>query len=193
MEARDSIIGARSRSEEAGRARTKLSPSGSGRGIVRAGTTVPEGQRLCYRTAMPVEEAKIVTESSVSARIIAAGIVIAFLYWASSVLVTLIVSVSLAYFLDPMVTWMESWHVPRALGSLLVVLLSLALLMIIVWTLVDRVDQFGRDWPSYRAPLRAAANVVSKKLESFEAHVSEIEPGGDRAGQRIVEVAESHP
>jgi len=142
---------------------------------------------------MPVEETKIVTASSVSARIIAAGIVIAFLYWASSVLVTLIVSVLLAYFLDPLVTWMESWHVPRALGSLLVVLLSLALLMIIVWTLVDRVDQFGRDWPSYRAPLRAAANVVSKKLESFEAHVSEIEPGGDRAGQRIVEVAESHP
>jgi predicted PurR-regulated permease PerM len=35
--------------------------------------------------------------------------------------------------------------------------------------------------------------VVSKKLETFEAHVSEIEPGGDHAGQRIVEVAESHP
>jgi predicted PurR-regulated permease PerM len=142
---------------------------------------------------MPVEETKIVTASSVSARIIAAGIVIAFCYWASSVLVTLVVSVLLAYFLDPLVTWMESWHIPRALGSLLVVLFSLALLMIIGWTLVERVDQFGRDWPSYREPLRAAAAVVSKKLESFEAHVSEIEPGGDRAGQRIVEVAESHP
>jgi predicted PurR-regulated permease PerM len=142
---------------------------------------------------MPVEETRIISASSVSARIIAAGIVIAFLYWASSVLVTLIVSVLLAYFLDPVVTWMESWHIPRALGSLLVVLLSLALLMIMGWTLVERVDQFGRDWPSYRAPLRAAANVVSKKLESFEAHVSEIEPGGDHAGQRIVEVAESHP
>jgi predicted PurR-regulated permease PerM len=142
---------------------------------------------------MPVEETRIINASSVSARIIAAGIVIAFLYWASSVLVTLIVSVLLAYFLDPLVTWMESWHIPRALGSLLVVLLSLALLMIMGWTLVERVDQFGRDWPSYRAPLRAAANVVSKKLETFEAHVSEIEPGGDHAGQRIVEVAESHP
>jgi predicted PurR-regulated permease PerM len=142
---------------------------------------------------MPVEETRIISASSVSARIIAAGIVIAFLYWASSVLVTLIVSVLLAYFLDPLVTWMESWHIPRALGSLLVVLLSLALLMIMGWTLVERVDQFGRDWPSYRAPLRAAANVVSNKLETFEAHVSEIEPGGDRTGQRIVEVAESHP
>jgi len=53
---------------------------------------------------MPVEETKIISTSSVSARIIAAGIVIAFCYWASSVLVTLIVSVLLAYFLDPVVT-----------------------------------------------------------------------------------------
>jgi predicted PurR-regulated permease PerM len=171
----------------------KLSPLTQARGVAHAGTGVPAGERLCYRTAMPVEETRIISASSVSARIIAAGIVIAFLYWASSVLVTLIVSVLLAYFLDPLVTWMESWHIPRALGSLLVVLLSLALLMIMGWTLVERVDQFGRDWPSYRAPLRAAANVVSNKLETFEAHVSEIEPGGDRTGQRIVEVAESHP
>jgi len=103
----------------------------------------------------------------VSARIIAGGIVIAFCYWASSVLVTLIVSVLLAYFLDPVVTWMEEWHIPRALGSLLVVLFSLALIMIMVWTLVERVDQFGRDWPNYQKPLRAAANVVEKRLETF--------------------------
>lgn len=142
---------------------------------------------------MPVEETKVVAASSVSARIIAAGIVIAFCYWASSVLVTLIVSVLLAYFLDPLVTWMEDIHIPRALGSLLVVLFSLALLMILAWTLVERVDQFGRDWPNYQKPLRAAANAVEKKLETFEAHVSEIEPGADHTGQRVVEVAESHP
>jgi predicted PurR-regulated permease PerM len=142
---------------------------------------------------MPVEETKVIAASSVSARIIAAGIVIGFCYWASSVLVTLVVSVLLAYFLDPLVTWMESWHVPRALGSLLVVLFSLALLMFLGWTLVERVDQFGRDWPNYQKPLRAAANAVEKKLETFEAHVSEIEPGSDRVGQRVVEVAESHP
>jgi len=147
---------------------------------------------VCYRTAMPVDEAKIITASSVSARIIAAGIVIAFLYWASSVLVTLIVSVLLAYFLDPVVNWMEEWHIPRALGSLLVVLLSLSLILVLVWTLVERVDQFGRDWPSYQKPLRAAASAVEKRMESFEAHVSEIEPA-EKTGERVVAVTESHP
>jgi predicted PurR-regulated permease PerM len=151
------------------------------------------GQHGCaIVTAMPVEEAKIVTAASASARIIAAGIVIAFCYFASTILMTLIVAVLMAYFLDPVVTWMESWHMPRALGSLIVVLVTLALIAVLGWTLVDRVDQFGQDWPQYRQPLRSSILVVEQRLSSLEARVSEITPGA-QPGQQIVEVAESHP
>ena len=112
-----------------------------------------------------------------SARIIAAGIVIAFCYWASTVLVTVVVSVLAAYFLDPIVTWLEEWHIPRALGALIVVLSTLCMLLLLAWTLILRVDQFGQDWPNYQKPLREAAAAVEKKLETLESHVSEIEPG----------------
>jgi predicted PurR-regulated permease PerM len=141
---------------------------------------------------MPVEDAKIVTAASASARIIAAGIVIAFCYFASTVLMTLIIAVLTAYFLDPVVTWMESWHMPRALGSLVVVLVTLALIAVLGWTLVDRADQFGQDWPQYRQPLRSAFVIVEQRLSTLEAHVSEITPV-EQPGQQIVEVAESHP
>jgi predicted PurR-regulated permease PerM len=141
---------------------------------------------------MPVDEAKLVATSSPSARIIAAGMVIAFCYFASSILMTLLVAVLMAYFLDPVVTWMESWHMPRALGSLVVVLVTLALIAFLGWTLIDRADQFGQDWPKYRAPLRLASNAVQERLSTLEAHVSEITPV-DEPGQKIVEVAESHP
>ncbi|HXQ26497.1 MAG TPA: AI-2E family transporter [Candidatus Acidoferrales bacterium] len=141
---------------------------------------------------MPVEETRIVTGSSASARIIAAGIVIGFCYWASTVLVTLLVAVLMAYFLDPVVTWLERLHIPRALGSLLIVLVTLALLAVLGWSLVDRADQFSQDWPNYRAPLRALAQAVESRLENIEAHVSEIEPGA-HVGSRIVTIAESHP
>jgi predicted PurR-regulated permease PerM len=143
---------------------------------------------------MPVEEteARIITSSSVSARIIAAGIVIAFCYWASSVLVTLLVAVLMAYFLDPVVSGLERMRVPRAIGSLLVVLVTLALLATLGWTLVERFDQFGSDWPKYRAPLHAVAQAVDIKLANIEAHVSEIAPQ-PHAGQGAVTFAESHP
>jgi predicted PurR-regulated permease PerM len=142
---------------------------------------------------MQVEETKVVAASSVSARIIAAGIVIAFCYWASTVLVTLLVAVLMAYFLDPAVSWLERIRMPRALASLLVVLVTLALLATLGWTLIARFDQFGRDWPKYRAPLRATAAAIDDKLANFEAHVSEITPQSQGVGQRIVTIAESHP
>jgi predicted PurR-regulated permease PerM len=143
---------------------------------------------------MPIEEAKIAPTSSsaASAKIIAAGIVLAFCYWASSVLATLLVAVLMAYLLDPVVTALERVRISRALGSLLVVLVTLAIVALLGWTLVERVDQFGADWPKYRAPLRATVVETEKRMESFEAHVSEIEPP-ERPGERIVTVAESHP
>ncbi|MGH9494030.1 MAG: AI-2E family transporter [Candidatus Sulfotelmatobacter sp.] len=140
---------------------------------------------------MPLEETKLVASSSASARIIAAGIVIAFCYWASAVLVTLLVSVLAAYFLDPVVTWLEDIRLPRALGSLLVVLLTLALLAVLGWSLIQTVDQFSLDWPEYRETLQAATKALEKNLESLEAHVSEIEPT-ERANRGVVTVTESH-
>ena len=124
---------------------------------------------------MPVEETKVITASSVSARIIATGIVIAFCYFASTILVTLLMAVLLAYFLDPVVTWMERGRIPRALGSLLMVLVTLALLAAMGWSLVERIDQFSRDWPKYRAPLRTVSADIRK------AHGK---PGGARFGNR---------
>jgi predicted PurR-regulated permease PerM len=145
---------------------------------------------------VPIEDAKetkpTISASSASARIIAAGIVIAFCYWASTVLVTLIVAVLMAYFLDPVVNFLEEWHVPRALGALLVVLATICLMLVMAWTMILRIDQFGADWPNYQKPLHDVASAVSKKLETFESHVSEIEPA-EQAGERVVAVAESHP
>jgi len=59
---------------------------------------------VCYRMPMPVEESELTARSSASARIIATAMVIGFCYWASSVIVTVLTAVLLAYFLDPLVS-----------------------------------------------------------------------------------------
>jgi predicted PurR-regulated permease PerM len=166
-----------------------------GPGLYAEAHSCPYQRGLCYRLDMPLEEMKVDSSNSTPGKIIAAGIVIAFCYWASSVLVTLLVAVLLAYFLDPVVTWMENWHIPRALGSLIVVLCTLAVLLIVAWSLVERVDQFGRDWPKYRAPLHAVANAIEQRMATVEAHVSEIGSPDqvDKQAQHLVAVAESHP
>jgi len=141
---------------------------------------------------MPVEAPRASAPNAVSAKIIAAGIVIAFCYWASTILVTIFVSVLIAYFLDPLVSWLEAIRIPRALGSLLIVLLTLTLVAFLGWTLIERLDQFGADWPQYRAPLKATSEMITARVDLFEARVSEIEPAS-KAGPRVVAVTEPHP
>jgi predicted PurR-regulated permease PerM len=141
---------------------------------------------------MSHEDVKVASPGMISQRIIAAGIVIAFCYWASSVLATLLVAILLAYFLDPVVVWLEKWRLPRVLGSFLVLLVALAVLATLGYALVDRVDQFGVDWPKYREPLRQAVGIFERKVERIEERASELAPE-TRSDRRVFEVTEPHP
>ncbi len=140
---------------------------------------------------MPPETTRVASTSSTSARIIAAGIIIAFCYWASSILVTLLVAILVAYFLDPVVSWLENLHISRPLGSFLMVMVSLALLFGFAWILVERADQFGADWPKYRKPLQELATAAESRLERIETQAGSIAP--EERGRQVVLVSELHP
>lgn len=138
-----------------------------------------------------IREEKPTRTAAVSTRIIAAGIVIAFCYLASSVVVTLLVAILLAYFLDPLVVWLELFRLPRALGSLVVLIVAIALLVFLGSALVSRVDQFGADWPLYRAPLRAVTSDVERRLNLLESRVNEISP--QPREPHAITITEPHP
>ncbi|HKM91740.1 MAG TPA: AI-2E family transporter [Candidatus Acidoferrales bacterium] len=111
-----------------------------------------------------------------SQRIIATGIVLVFLYYAASVVMTILMAVLLAYFLDPVVEWMENRGLPRGLGALIMVLLLCAVLVGAISALWFRAEAFAEDWPKYGAKLKAARQAVDKRLQAIETHVSEITP-----------------
>lgn len=125
---------------------------------------------------MTTENIKLTARSNPSQRVIAAGIVIAFCYWAGSVVMTLLLSILLAYMLDPIVEGLERWRVPRALGALLVLLLVLALVAGLAYLVFDRMERFASDWPKYSAVLRQGATALDRKLEKLQSRVSELTP-----------------
>lgn len=128
--------------------------------------------------------------STPSQRIIAAAIVFSVCYFAAGVIVTLLFSVLLAYFLDPVVEVLERLRIPRILGSLLVVLLGVALVVGVGYSLLLRADQFAEDWPQYSAVLHKAADTVDRKLAILERRVSEIGPTEPRSKVPTVTIAE---
>jgi predicted PurR-regulated permease PerM len=141
--------------------------------------------------ALDESDTELKVRSTASQRIIATGIVLAFLYWASSVVMTLLLSILLAYMLDPLVEFLERFRIPRGVGALIVLLVTLGLLSMSAYLLWDRIDRFAEDWPKYSAVLKQGAAKIEEKIESFEKKVSEISP--QERASRLVRMAEATP
>jgi predicted PurR-regulated permease PerM len=115
-----------------------------------------------------------VSGSNFSLRIVAAAIILLFFYYAAGVVITLLLSVLLAYFLDPAVEFLERLHMPRTIGSLVMVLLLITVVFSVGYGLWTRTTDFAADWPKYRSILQEATGTVQGKLRGIEGSVTEL-------------------
>src|ERR1700680_4396180 len=141
---------------------------------------------------MQIEDVKASARSNPSQRIIAAAIVFAFLYFASDVVVPLLLAVLLAYFLDPVVGVLARIHIPRPLGALVVLLAVTAMVGGIGYMVVDRGNQFLSDWPRYSAILRHLTTAFDRRLATVEKGVEAISPATEK-GQTSLRTTEPPP
>ncbi|HWZ54662.1 MAG TPA: AI-2E family transporter [Verrucomicrobiae bacterium] len=123
---------------------------------------------------------KLTARSNPSQRVIAAAIVFAFLYFASDVVVTLLLAALLAYFLDPVVGIFERIRIPRALGALVVMLAVSAILVGLGYLVALRADQFLADWPRYSTALRRVTTVFDRQITLLEKGVESIAPATEK-------------
>jgi len=131
--------------------------------------------------------------SNFSLRILAAAVILLFFYYAAGVVITMLLSILLAYFLDPAVELLERMHIPRTVGSMVMVLLMLAVLIAVGYGVATRAEDFEANWPKYGALLKQVAGAVEGKIKGIEGKVSEIAPetapqqtGGERPEAAIV-------
>src|SRR5437773_7871181 len=82
-------------------------------------------------------------------RVIAAAIILLFFYYAAGVVITLLLSILLAYFLDPAVEFLERFGLPRTLGAMVMVLISISVLAAVGYGLWTRTADFAENWPKY--------------------------------------------
>jgi predicted PurR-regulated permease PerM len=130
-----------------------------------------------------------VTGSNTSMRLLGAAIVTLFLYYAAGVVITVLLSVLIAYFLDPAVEFLERVRVPRTIGSLIMVVIMIAVILACVYGAWTRMDDFASDWPKYKTILRDATGAVQGKLSGIEGSVNELTDGGD-APKRVAPSSE---
>jgi predicted PurR-regulated permease PerM len=128
---------------------------------------------LSTTTETPLAPLRI-SATSTSLRILAGAVVLVFLYYAAGVVITLLLSVLLAYFLDPAVELMELIRIPRTIGSLIMVLLLIAVLGAMGYGLWQRSSDFAANWPKYRDIIREASGEVQGKISGIEGSVNDL-------------------
>src|SRR6266849_1511465 len=115
-----------------------------------------------------------ISGSTFSLRVLAGAIILLFCYYAQGVVITLLLSILLAYFLDPAVELLERVHLPRTIGAMTMVLILIAVLVAVGYGLGERTADFAANWPKYGGMLKQAASAVEGKISGIEGHVAEI-------------------
>ena len=131
--------------------------------------------------------------ASTSLRIIAAAIVFACIYYASSILITLICALFIAFVLDPGVAVMERVRLPRWLGSLIMVLLALTILYLIMYLVYDRALSLVRELPSLVAPLQRIIFRLQILLRDFWQRTSTALPANPEPPIPTVRLQQGSP
>jgi predicted PurR-regulated permease PerM len=126
-----------------------------------------------------------ISGSNFSLRVIAAAIILLFCYYAQGVVITLLLSILLAYFLDPAVELLERLGAPRTVGAMVMVLILILVLAAVGYGLGTRIADFAENWPKYGSVLRSAADTVEGKISGIEGRVGPAGITGAGQGQEI--------
>lgn len=138
-------------------------------------SVLPWSHRGCRLAITETPPAALrISSTSTSLRILAGAVVLLFFYYAAGVVITVLLSILLAYFLDPAVELLERVRVPRTIGSLIMVLLLIAVIGAVGYGLWVRSSDFAANWPKYRDILRSATGEVQGKINGIEGSVDDL-------------------
>ncbi len=100
--------------------------------------------------------------------LVAAAVVLACLYLASSLVMTVAVSLLLVFLCDPAVTWMSRRGMPRGLGAFLMVLVLMGTFYLMFYLFYAQAQNFVTDFPKSSQKLRTHVLRFRQRAEAFQ-------------------------
>jgi predicted PurR-regulated permease PerM len=140
-----------------------------------------------------LETSKAHVLTSNSLRIIATAIVLASLYVASSIVIPLVCAILIAFVLEPGVTLLERFRLPRWLGAMIMVLLLLAAIYLTGYVIYGRVEAFIDDLPKLVAKLKQLFSHVQILARDIRQSTTDILPSSTDQSLPTVRLQQESP
>lgn len=113
---------------------------------------------------------------STSLGILATLAVFVCLNYASSVVITLICSIFIAFVLEPGVKLMQRLHIPRWMGALVMVMATLAVMYLAIYLIYDRTLAFMHDLPEYTTRLKEIIAHIRVTFRNIQLSAARLVP-----------------
>ncbi len=119
--------------------------------------------------------------------IIVIAILVAFCFFASSLCITVLLATFLAILIDPLITALERWHIPRTLCSALVIILGMLAIGVFSYTYYGKASAAVDEIPHYAWRIRQAVAPVTKEIEKVRESAGSLAPD-DGSSKKVAEV-----
>ena len=100
--------------------------------------------------------------------IISLGVAIGMLYYGQLLIITLVISVTIAFLLDPFVELLTKLRLPRSVGSFLVCVIGLLLLYLVGLGAYTQVSVLAEDFPAYGRRITVIVDKITSRVEAIE-------------------------
>ena len=137
---------------------------------------------------LKVESPAVVFPATTSVRIVAAAVIFAFMFYASSVLITLVFALFIAFVLDPGVSLMERMRIPRWVGALAMVLVALGGIYLLMYLVYDRAVAFVNHLPQLVVPIQRLTLQIEAWARSTWQSTSSVIPSAPEPSVPTVRV-----
>lgn len=133
------------------------------------------------------------TAAAASLRIIAIAVLFVCIYYASSIVITLICSILIAAVLEPGVSLLERLRIPRWVGSLVMVLLLLGAAYLVIYGIYGRAVAFIDEVPKLVAKLKQITAHIQVTAQSIRQSTQTIIPASSETNLPTVRLQQESP
>ena len=112
------------------------------------------------------------------------------LHWAQAVFIPLVIGVMINYALSPIVTWMQKWHIPRAIGAALLLISIVGGMGFVAYSLSDEATSMINTLPEAAKKFRQTLN---KQWGSKESTMEKVQKAAIQLERAATETGPSDP